>query len=444
MNKILLIIQREYLSRVKNRTFILTTLLTPLLFALMIGGATFFSMQGHTKHKIAVVDANGFFKGNLKNTDELVFEFPEGVDTGNFVAKGYTDILLIPKFDGIKKTDYTIRSEKSLGFALQEKVKDKVNAAIEDQRLQENGITRAQLDSIHEQSKFAELRTMHQGKDGARESSEGLAAAIGYGCGILIYITMLIYGMMVMRGIMEEKTNRIAEVVISSVKPFQLMMGKIIGIGAVGITQFILWIILIFGLATAAQSFISHDTMEQVRMLQQNGGVMPGGGGAMQASEAAQKVYNVQHTLGTANWPLIIGCFIFYFVGGYLFYAALFAAIGSVVEDVQGSQSLTLPVTMPIIFSFFIMTSAIQNPDSSLAVWASIIPFSSPIVMMARIAFGVPGTVPYWQLGASMLCLVSGFLFTTWLAGKIYRTGILLYGKKTTWKEMMKWAFRKS
>jgi ABC-2 type transport system permease protein len=252
-----------------------------------------------------------------------------------------------------------------------------------------------------------------------------------------------IYGAAVMRGVMEEKTSRVAEVIVSSVKPFPLMLGKIIGIGAVGITQFLLWIILIFALSTVAQSFMSHETAEQLRMLQQNGGVMPGGG-AMQASDAAQKMYTVQHTLSTANWPLIIGCFIFYFIGGYLFYAALFAAIGSVVEDVQGSQSLTLPVTLPIIFSFFIMTTAIQSPDSPLAVWASIIPLSSPIVMMARIAFGVPGTVAYWQLAASILSLVGGFLFTTWLAAKIYRTGILLYGKKVTWKEMIKWGFRKS
>jgi ABC-2 type transport system permease protein len=268
-----------------------------------------------------------------------------------------------------------------------------------------------------------------------------LASAIGYGCGILIYITMLIYGMMVMRGVMEEKTNRIAEVIVSSVKPFQLMMGKIIGIGAVGITQFILWIVLILVLSTAAQSFVSHDTMEQVQQLQQNNGMMPGGG-AMQANEAAQKMYNIKHTMSTANWPVIIGCFIFYFIGGYLFYAALFAAVGSVVEDAQGSPSLTMPITMPIIISFFIMTSAIQTPDGPLAVWASIIPFSSPIVMMARIAYGIPGTVPYWQLAASMLSLIIGFLFTTWLAGKIYRTGILLYGKKTNWKDMIKWAFR--
>ena len=164
----------------------------------------------------------------------------------------------------------------------------------------------------------------------------------------------------------------------------------------------------------------------------------------MQASEGAQKLYALQHSVSTANWPVIIGCFIFYFIGGYLFYAALFAAVGSVVEDAQSSPGLTLPITMPIIFSFFIMTTAIQTPDSPLAIWASIIPFSSPIVMMARVAYGVPGTVAYWQLAASMLSLIAGFLFTTWLAGKIYRTGLLMYGKKVTWKEMFKWAFRKN
>lgn len=442
MSKISLIIKREYLSRVKNRTFLLTTLLTPLLFALLIGGATFFSIQGRSKHKIAVLDQNGFFRNNLKSSGDLNFEFPEGVDTTNYLQKGYTDILLIPALSNGYKTDYILRSEKSIGFAVQEKIEEKINEAIEDQKLQENGISKAKLDSIHRESQQAELKTQQQNGGRVKESNEGLASAIGYGCGILIYITMIIYGMMVLRGVMEEKTNRIAEVIVSSVRPFQLMFGKIVGIGAVGITQFLLWIILIFTITSAAQFFVSHETLEQVRALQQNGGVMPGGG-MIQASEGAQKLYNFQHTMNTANWPLIITCFIFYFVGGYLFYAALFAAVGSVVEDVQNSQSLTLPVTMPIIFSFIIMTSAVQTPDSSLAIWASIIPFSSPIVMMARIAYGVPGTVPYWQLAASVLVLILGFLFTTWLSAKIYRTGLLLYGKKITWKEMFKWAFRR-
>ncbi|TXT31968.1 MAG: hypothetical protein FD136_1384 [Chitinophagaceae bacterium] len=243
---------------------------------------------------------------------------------------------------------------------------------------------------------------------------------------------------------MEEKTNRIAEVMISSVKPFQLMMGKIIGIGAVGLTQFLMWIVLIIGLTAAAQLLIPHDVLEQVNTLQQYNGQVPAGG-MVQAGEAAQRIYKFQHTMSTANWPVIIGCFIFYFLGGYLFYASLFAAVGSVVnEDPQDAQSLMLPITMPIIFSFIIMSNAVQDPSTSIATWASIVPFSSPMVMMARIAYGVPGTVPYWQLAASMISLIGGFLLTTWLSGKIYRTGILMYGKKVSWKEMGKWAFRKS
>lgn len=221
------------------------------------------------------------------------------------------------------------------------------------------------------------------------------------------------------------------------------MLGKIIGIGAVGLTQFFMWILLIFGLMTAAQLFISPEVMSQVNTLQQYNGQIPSGG-MVRAGEAAQKIYSIKHTISMANWPVIISCFIFYFIGGYLFYASLFAAVGSVVnEDPQDAQSLMFPITMPIIFSFIIMSNAVQDPNTGIATWASIIPFSSPMVMMARIAYGVPGTVPYWQLAASMLSLIGGFLLTTWLSGKIYRTGILMYGKKITWKEMGKWAFRK-
>ncbi len=443
MNKIWLIIKREYLTRVRNRTFILTTLLMPLLIVLFIAGVIYLSVKGTQQLKIAVIDNNGFFKNNLKNTDDINFDFPTGVDTSNYLQKGYSAILVIPKFDGTQKTTYYLRSEKSLGLGSSQSVEENINKAIEDNMLQQAGIKRNELDSIHSQSQFAEMKTYEEHGSKSQESSEGMAYGIGYASGLLIYIIMLIYGMMVLRGIMEEKTNRIAEVIISSVRPFQLMFGKIIGIGAVGLTQFLMWIVLIMVLSTAAQTFIPHDTLQQVQTLQQNGGAMPGGS-MIQASENAQKIYTIQHTMSTANWPLLIGCFIFYFLGGYLFYASLFAAVGSVVEDVQNSQTLTLPVTMPIVFSFFVMSIVVTSPSTNLAVWASIIPFSSPIVMMTRIAYGVPGTVPYWQLITSMLVLVAGFLSTTWLAGKIYRTGILLYGKKVTWKEMFKWAFRKS
>ncbi len=445
MNKILIIIQREYLSRVKNKRFVLTTLLMPILLVLFFVGATYFAIQGKDDHKIAVIDQNGFFKGNLKNTQYINFIFTEGVDTSNYLAKGYTDILIIPKFEGTQKTNYIIRSKKRIGLTTEDAISNQIDAAIEDNMLQTAGINRAQLDSIRVKSQFAELKSLEEKGDTVQESNAALSYGIGFGSGMLIYITMFIYGAMVMRGVMEEKTNRIAEVMISSVKPFQLMMGKIIGIGAVGLTQFLMWIVLIIGLTAAAQLFIPQDVLQQVNTLQQYNGQMPSGGGMVQAGEAAQKIYKFQHTMSTANWPIIIGCFIFYFLGGYLFYASLFAAVGSVVnEDPQDAQSLMLPITMPIIFSFIIMSNAVQDPNTSIATWASIIPFSSPMVMMARIAYGVPGTVPYWQLAASMLSLIGGFLLTTWLSGKIYRTGILMYGKKVSWKEMGKWAFRKN
>ncbi|MBL7759157.1 MAG: ABC transporter permease [Sediminibacterium sp.] len=444
MNKILIIIQREYLSRVKNKRFLLTTILTPLLMVLFIVGATYFANQGKEDHKIAVVDQNGFFKGNLEDGKHIHFEFPEGVDTGNYIQKGFTDILLIPEFKGTEKVNYIIRSKKRIGLTTEEAISRRIDAAIEDKMLQDAGIERAQLDSIREKSQFAELKSLEEQGDSAKESNAALSYGIGFGSGMLIYITMFIYGAMVMRGVMEEKTNRIAEVMVSSVKPFQLMLGKIIGIGAVGLTQFLMWIVLVIGLMTAAQFLIPHEVLDQVNTLNQYNGQIPAGG-MMQAGDTAQNIYKIQHTMSTANWPLIIGCFIFYFLGGYLFYASLFAAVGSVVnEDPQDAQSLMMPITMPIIFSFIIMTNAVQNPGSPIATWASIIPFSSPMVMMARIAYGVPGTVAYWELIVSMLSLIAGFLLTTWLSAKIYRTGILMYGKKVSWKEMGKWAFRKN
>ena len=443
MNKTWLIIQREYSSRVKNKRFLLITILMPLLMVGFIVGSAYLSSTGTEQRKIAVIDPNGFFKGHLKNSQQLEFSFPNDVDTSNYKQKGYSDVLILPKFEGNQKVDYILRSKKSMGMMLQESITNKINSAIEDQMLQEAGIHQDILDSIHKSSQFAELKAYEDKGKSSKESNAALASGIGYASGFLIYLTMFIYGSMVMRGVMEEKTNRIAEVIISSVKPFELMMGKIIGIGAVGLTQFLLWIILITSLSSVALGLLPADIQHQVSSLHQNNGQFTTG--MLQASESAQRIYNIQHTLATANWTLIISCFIFYFLGGFLFYAALFAAVGSVVnEDPQDAQSLMFPITMPIIFSYVITNVVIQNPHTPMAFWASMIPFSSPMVMMARIAYGVPSTVPYWELALSMLILIAGFIFTTWLSGKIYRTGILLYGKKVTWKEMFKWAFMKA
>jgi ABC-2 type transport system permease protein len=422
----------------------MVTFLVPLLMVGLIVGSAYFSFKGTEERKIAVVDPNGFFKDKLKNSNQLKFEFSSGVDTSNYQAKGYTDILLMPLFEGDKKADYILRSKKSMGFSLQESISNKINAAIEDRMLEKAGIQQNVLDSIHQSAQIAELKAYEDEGKKSKESNAALAMGIGYASGLLIYITMFIYGTMVLRGVMEEKTNRIAEVIVSSVKPFELMLGKIIGIGAVGLTQFLMWIIVVVTLTGVGMGLLPDDMQSQVQQLQQSGGQM-GAAGMAQASESAKNIYAFQHVLSTTNWPLIIGLFLFYFLGGFLFYASLFAAVGSVVnEDPQDAQSLMFPITMPIIFSYIITNVVIQNPNTPMAFWASVIPFSSPMVMMARISYGVPTTVPYWELALSMVTLIGGFLLTTWLSAKIYRTGILMYGKKVTWKEMTKWAFSKS
>jgi ABC-2 type transport system permease protein len=322
MGKIWLIIKREYLVRVRSRTFIVSTFLTPLFFVGLIAAITYFTAQS---------------------------------------------------------------PDKGAGIA----------------------------DTIIEKGPIQDKERL------------GIAYLAGYISSFLIYITILIYGTMVMRGVSEEKTNRIAEIIISSVKPFQLMMGKILGIGAVGLTQFIMWLILIVVFSSAIFFFVPAPSMGQ-------------------AAEAdLAKAPALMAEIAKVNLPLLIGCFIFYFIFGYLFYASLFAAVGSAVsEDAQDTQSLMFPVTMPIVLAIVIMMQAINAPSGSLAIWSSLVPFFSPVVMMARLPFGVPDTVPYWQLAASILLLFGGFVFTTWLSAKIYRTGILLYGKKITWKEMWRWTVR--
>ncbi|MBC7902976.1 MAG: ABC transporter permease [Gemmatimonadaceae bacterium] len=443
MNKIWLVIKREYFTRVRNKTFILSTFLTPLLFAGVIGIIIFITIRNTDKEKIAVIDNSGTFKVKSDSVKSIKFELNPKVDTSNFSKEGYSAILFSPQTGINKTTNWQLYSKKNFGVIAIDAVNDKISREIENDlmmaRFQSGSSAVDSIKSVANNIKV-EPNIIGQGSK-VEKGNSAVAYGVGYGAGFLIYITLFIYGAMVMRGVMEEKTNRIAEVIISSVKPFQLMMGKIIGIGAVGLTQFLMWIILVTVFSSILTAFIPPELLSQVEEANKT---MPGGAMGMQGSDAMIGLANATHTLSSVNWWLIVGCFIFYFIGGYLFYAALFAAVGSAVnEDPQDAQSLMFPITMPIILAIVIMINAITHPESSLATWSSIIPFFSPIVMMARIPFGVPGTVPYWQLGLSMALLIAGFLFTTWLSAKIYRTGILLYGKKATWKEMWKWAFRK-
>jgi ABC-2 type transport system permease protein len=444
MNKVLLIITREYTTRVKNKRFLLVTFLMPIIFIGFIAGSVYFAASGKEETTIAIVNDPGFLKENLNSdSGNVVFAFPEGADSINYKDKKFDGILYPELAEG--KLVAELHSSKQLGFETTRYVERQLNKALENKLLLEKGIEKNSLDSIANASKEnVLLKNMVADEDGkSSESNAGIAYGVGFGSGLLIYMTMFIFGAMVMRGVAEEKTNRIAEVIVSSCKPFELMLGKIIGIAGVGLTQLLLWITLMVALSSSLSAFIPAETYQQFQSMQQGQQMV---GSAAAVNPTALKILEAKSTLiESVNWMLIIGCFLFYFLGGYLFYASLFAAIGSVInEDPQEAQQLMLPITMPIIFSFVILQSVLSNPGSPLAVWTSIIPFTSPIIMMGRIPFGMPGTVPYWQLAASMLSLIGGFILTTWFAGKIYRTGILMYGKKASWKEMIKWSFRKS
>jgi ABC-2 type transport system permease protein len=420
----MLIIKREYLTRVRKKTFIISTILFPLLYLLLIFGTSYIAKKTSKELRVALIDSSGLFdrglvnRANLEDSSSTLEYFTGNTDSviNNFSEMGYDGYIIIPPTNwetGLPEV--TLKADKTHGITSIYGIQNKLNSIwnnIKYQKLGVNEGTRATL----EKNKIS-LREENQ-KDKA--SNAGVATGVGYLSAFLIYFILLIYGSQVMMGVMEEKTNRIAEVMVSSIRPFQLMLGKIIGISLVALTQFLLWILfalIIYNITKASGG--SNNMMS----------------GALEG---------VQKVVSNINVPLILFCFGFYLLGGFFFYSSLYAAIGSAVnEDMREAQSLSFPITMLVIFSVALMAPVISDPTSDLAVWASIIPFSSPIIMMARIPFGVPGTVPYWQLGLSMALLILGFIFTTWFAGKIYRTGILMYGKKPSWKEMLKWAFRK-
>ena len=425
MNKILLIIKREYLTRVRKRTFIISTVLFPLLYLLLIFGTGYIAEKSRPDLNVALIDRSGLIREELldkaNKTDSsctltLVKNNMDSIITG-FDSLGYDAYVIIPEHADWRKgiDSLQLNTHKTFGIGVIVPIQAKLNRIWNDIKNDSLGIDESKKIILASSTISLKINNSRN-----RTADAGTATVIGYVCGFLMYIILLLYGSQVMMGVMEEKTNRIAEVMVSSVKPFQLMMGKIIGIGMVALTQFLIWIaciILIYGIGKYAGN---------------NSGMMSGA------------VVQIQKAFTSVNLPLVVGCFIFYMLAGFFFYSSLYGAIGSAInEDMREAQSLSFPITMLIIFSIALMSSAISNPGSTLSVWASIIPFSSPIVMMARIPFGVPNTVPWWQLGLSMISLIGGFIFTTWFAGRIYRTGILMYGKKPSWKEMVKWAFRK-
>ncbi len=441
MNKTWIIAQREFFTRVKKKTFLLTTILLPVFIFGFYALIIYFSVKATDGYKVAIVDNANIFGGTLPSQNsEIVFQFVKEDTTSlnrKTEAKQIDGYLIIPSdYNILGNHSLEFRSNKTVGLMTRENIQRKINKVLEEKRFLLQNIPKDKLDSLR-----SETDINYRGLDGNAEtqSKAGLSYAVGFISGFLIYIVLFIYGTMVMRGVMEEKVSRIAEVIVSSAKPFQLMMGKITGIGAVGLLQFIIWVLLVVGLQVLLPLIFPGmaDQMQAQPM-------QPGMQGVQMANNN-QAMAEVMKNISQINWPLILGSFIFYFLGGYLLYSSLFAAVGSAVnEDPQDAQSLVLPITMPIVFGIVIMMKAVNDPNSSLAVFGSLFPLTSPIVMMARIAHGIPEGVPVWQLLTSGALLIVGFIGTTWVAAKIYRTGILLYGKKVTWKEMWKWAFRKN
>lgn len=440
MHTIFLIIKREYLVRVRKKSFIIMTILGPVLifgFYAIIGWAAVSSIN---QKKIAVVDESGRFAGKFKNDDETLFSFPKqslAKAKKTFVKQEYNALVYIPKDVIEYPKTVKIFAEKSVSLALQSTIERAISKEIETIKLERAGITQK---IIQDAKVNVDAQTISL-SDAGEKSSNGIATTIISGfCALLIYISVLIYGTQVMRGVMEEKTSRIVEVIISSVKPFQLMLGKIIGVALVGLTQFMLWIILTVGLITVGSSILGQpkETAQSAVAARMNG--MPGGPEVQQKmANAPNPVADIMQAIQTLNIPLIIGCFLFYFLGGYLLYSALFGAVGAAVDSETETQQFMFPIMMPIIAAIAFAQIAVRDPDGPLAFWTSIIPFTSPVVMMVRIPFGVPG----WQLALSMGLLILGFIGTTWLAARIYRVGILMYGKKTTFRELSKWVFYK-
>ncbi|HYK76688.1 MAG TPA: ABC transporter permease [Daejeonella sp.] len=436
MNKILLIIKREYFSRVRKKSFLLMTFLVPGLIIGMYALIFFLLAKGDDKQKnIEVLDQSGIFAGKLQNKKNIFFQYANDSYEGakKELPKSTADFLLyIPK-DYPANQNIEIISEKKPGISLIGDIETQMETVLQNKRLVEAGIDTSILNQAKDRVNISAKQLTQEGE---KDASIGATFVIGFICAFLIYISLLIYGTQVMRGVIEEKTNRIIEVIISSVKPFQLMLGKIIGIGMVGLTQFLLWIVLSLGLSTIAgnvflKTDMAKNQIEQVQHTKDK---------QVKSPDKAQLFAEISKAAGTVDYVYVLGTFLFYFLGGYLIYSALFAAVGSAVDNETETQQFMLPITLPLIFSFIIgMNFIVNNPDSPISFWLSIIPLTSPVAMMIRIPYGVPT----WELILSMTLLVGGFLFTTWVASRIYRVGILMYGKKTSYKELAKWLMYK-
>ena len=434
-SKIAVIIAREFAIRVKKKSFIFTTLLTPLLFAalMVIPGLIASYSEGDEGLKVGVVDNSGIVMPYMESDSEVAFEQIMGRSLedlkSDFDNLNLFALVGISQLDSTNNVSVVTYSKKQLNMDIKNRIERNVEAAVEENKLKGYGIPQLEQIMADVESNVRVNTYTLDDKGEEKASKVEIFMIIGYIASFMIYMFIFLFGNMVMRSVIEEKTTRIIEVIVSSVKPFQIMMGKILGVASVALTQFFIWVVFTLAIVTVAGSALGLNDPAQTLPVTTDipvdeivAAAQTEGGDFLQA-------------LKDVNYMQIVGCFLVYFVLGYLLYSSMFAAVGAVVDNEADTQQFILPVTMPIIIGLFIMLHTFQYPDSSLSFWGSVIPFTSPLVMMARIAYGVPA----WELALSIGLLVVTFVAMAYLSGKIYRVGILMYGKKPSWKEIYKW-----
>lgn len=437
MNKLGIILKREYLTRIKKRSFLILTFLGPLFFAALMIAPTLIMLNTDdldSKKSIAVLDETGWFYEKFKSTDvnTFVYQHPEE-DIDNlkkYVFEGiYDAILYIPATSLNIPTNANLYSIKQLPITLSSYIENCMKQEVEHKKLLASGIDPNIVKSAKTNINISTIRMDSENEE--KRSYVELESAIGFILAFIIYFAIFLFSNQVLRGVIEEKSNRIVEVIISSVKPFELMMGKIIGIALVGLTQLLLWVVL-----TSCIYFTASNILLGPEVLSPSGSIMSEEITNMtESSQGKDIMLEVVNMMGSINFSAILWSFLFYFILGYLLYAALYAAVGGMVDSETDSTQFTTIVSIPLLLGIICAPTMINNPDSGLSLWLSMIPFTSPIAMMIRVPFGVP----YWQIGLSIFILFITFILIASLAAKIYRTSILMYGKKPSLKELWKW-----
>ncbi|HLT09001.1 MAG TPA: ABC transporter permease [Cyclobacteriaceae bacterium] len=432
MHKILLVIKREYLARVKKKSFLLATLITPLIFPTIMGIFLWIAFsESESEDRLRIIEvvdeSNEFF---MESKDNYAFSYSGiGIEDAKELVKSGArfGFLHIPKINLDKPVGITYYSDENPSMTFVSNLEATIKRKIEELRLFNSGIDPKLISSLKTDVSIQAITLTPTGQETV--SNATVNYAIGFVTGILIYTFIFVYGNQIMQGVIEEKSSRIIEILISSLKPFQLMMGKILGIGAVGLTQFLIWIFLISAVSSLVMGFFGQQMPQQQALEMANPG-------AASWIEESGEMGQILEVLSGIDYVQLVLTFVFYFIGGYLLYGAFFAAIGAAVDTPSDAQQFMFPVTIPLIIAYLgLFIFVLDDPNSKISFWLSVVPFTSPIAMMGRVSFGLP----FHELALSMACLIGGFLFTTWMAGKIYRIGILVHGTKVGYRTLWRW-----